>query len=62
MDATEAAFVERVAWMMACMISFMSTFGDGAGDRTIVIGARDRTWGVWGAGVVRATVAKAGAE
>ena len=62
MDATEAAFVERVAWMMACMISFMSTFGDGAGDRTFVIGARDRTWVVLGDRVVRMRAAKAGAE
>ena len=44
------------------MIAFMSTFGDGAGDRTFIIGARDRTWGVWGAGVVCARAEKAGAK
>ena len=62
MAATEAAFTVRVAWTMAWMIAFMSTFGDGAGDRTFGICARDRKWGVWGAGVVRARAAKAGAE
>ena len=31
-------------------------------DRTFGIGARDRTWGVWGARVVRATATKVGAE
>ena len=62
MVATEAEFAERVAWKMAWMIAFMSTFGDGAGDRTFDIGARDRTWGVWGAGVVRVRAVKAGAE
>ena len=62
MDATEAAFTARVAWTMAWMIAFMSTFGDGAGDRIFVIGARYRTWGVWGARVVRARAAKADAE
>ena len=41
--ATEAAFASRVAWTMAWMIAFISTFGDGAGDRTFGIGARDRT-------------------
>ena len=59
---TEAAFAERVAWTMAWMIGFMSTFGDGDGYRTFGIGARDRTWGVWGARVVRATATKVGAE
>ena len=44
------------------MIVFMSTFGDDAGDRTFCIGARDMTWGIWGAGVLRARAAKAGAE
>ena len=62
MAATEAAFVARVAWMMAWMIAFMSAFSDGAGDRTFGIGARDRTWGVWGTGVIRVTATKAGAE
>ena len=62
MDATEAAFAARVAWTMAWMIVFMSTIGDGAGDSTFGIGARDRTWVVWGAGVVRSRAAKAGAE
>ena len=62
MAVTEATFVARVAWTMAWIIEFMSTFGDGAGDRTFGIGARDRTWGVWGAGVVRARAEKAGAE
>ena len=62
MAETEAAFAVRVAWTMAWMIAFMSTFGDGAGDRTFGIGARDRTWGVWGARVVRARAAKAGAD
>ena len=60
--ATEAALALRVAWTMAWMIAFMSTFGDGAGDRTFRIGARDRTWGIWGAGVVRVRAAEAGAE
>ena len=60
--AMEAEFPERVAWTMAWMIAFMSTLGDGAGYRMFGIGARDRTWGVWGAGVVRARAAKAGAE
>ena len=59
---TDAAFAVRVAWTMAWMISFMSTFSDAAGYRTFGIGARDRTWGVWGSGVVRARAAKAGAE
>ena len=62
MAATEAAFAARVAWTMSWMIAFMSTFGDGAGDRTFGIGSRDRTWGVWGAGVLRERAAKAGAE
>ena len=60
--ATEAAFAARVTCTMAWMIVFISTFGDGAGDRTFGIGARDRMWGVWGSGVVRARAAKAGAK
>ena len=60
--ATKAAFAARVAWTMAWMIAFMSTFGDCAGDRMFCIGARDRTWGVWGAGVLRVRAAKAGSE
>ena len=48
--------------MMAWMIAFISTFSDGAGDRTFGIGARDRTWGVWGARVVRVTATKVGAD
>ena len=62
MAPTEAEFASRVAWTMAWMIVFMSTFGDGAGDRTFDIGARDRTWGVWGAGVVHVRAEKSGAE
>ena len=62
MAATEAAFAARVAWTMAWKIAFMSTFGDGDGDRTFGTGARYRTWGVWGAEVVRVSAAKAGAE
>ena len=62
MAATEAAFEARVAWTMAWMITFISTIDDGAGDRTFGIGAIDRTWGVWGARVVRERAAKAGAE
>ena len=62
MAATEAAFAARVAWTMAWMIAFMSTFGDDSGDRTFGIGARDRTWGVWGDRVVRARAAKAAVE
>ena len=57
-----AEFVARAAWKMAWMIAFMSTFVDGARDRTFGIGARDRTWGGWGAGVVRTRAVKAGAE
>ena len=60
--ATEAAFAARVAWMMAWITGFMSMFGDGAGYRMFGIGARDRTWGVRGAGVVHARTAKAGSE
>ena len=62
MAATEVAFVARVDWTMAWMISFMFTFRDGAGYRMFGIGARDRTWGVWGAGVVCSRAAKADAE
>ena len=60
--ATGATFAARVACTIAWMIALMSTFGDGAGDRTFGIGARDRKWGIWGAGVVRARASKAGAE
>ena len=62
MAATEAAFAARVAWMMAWNIVFMSTFGNGAGDRTFDIGTRDRMWGVWGVGIVRARAEKSGAK
>ena len=62
MAETEAAFAVRVAWTIAWMIAFMSTFGDGARDRTFSIGARDRTWGVWRAGVVRAMAVKEGTK
>ena len=44
------------------MITFMSTFGNDAGDRTVSIGTRDRTGGVWDANIVRTRAAKAGAE
>ena len=47
---------------MAWMIAFISTFSDGAGERTFGIGARDRTCGVWVARVVHATATKVGAE
>ena len=43
MSAMEAVFSARVAWTMAWMIEFMSTFRDGDEDRTFGIGARDRT-------------------
>ena len=51
--ATEAAFAEKVASTTSWKISFMSMLGNGV---------VDRTGGAWGAGILRASAAKAVSE